>query len=247
MQFAAKNQLSAKTDRHTTGPPIISGSATRPPQPSTPLLLLHRHTTIPVMTMARPTSHSQYFSRKPSSCISCCCGAMVTGGLDSSVETAGGSGSTMGGSAITGAGGIGGGLRLAILFLAFGTICWGAGSATNVVCSATAAGAGAAIAPASASGCGAAGSWADASTGGGAAAGTASGLVAQADKANAEINRTTGNVALSVLDMAFPPNGCGPKSGWNLPTDTMVGQTSVSTWHIKDLIERSQNPGRIKL
>ena len=218
----------------------------RTPQPSTSPPFLHQ-TTIPAITTANPTSHSQYFSRKPSSCISCFCGATITGGLDSTGKAAGASGSTMGASAITGAGGIGGALRLATLFLGFGAIGSGAGGGANEDSASTSTGAGAVTASASASGCGAAGSWTAASTGAGAAAGTASGLVAQADKANAEINRMTGSVALSVLDMAFSPKRLMTKIRVE-SSHRYHGRANIRQHRAhKDLTERSQNPGRIKL
>lgn len=172
--------------------------------------------------MPRPSIHSQYRSKKPTSGIFLAGVAMATGGLGSGGKTAGAAGTTIGAGAITGSGGAAGGVCLATTFLAFRTACLGAGLATTAGFSAMTTGAGAGSGAAT----GADGFSATTSTGAGAATGTASGLVAQADKARAERSSATGTTTLSVLDMEFSRNTVADaRSGRNLPTVSIAPQT----------------------
>lgn len=145
---------------------------------------------IPAITMPKPSSHSQYCSRKPSWAALLAGWTIATGGGGA---TTGASCSTTGAGAATGAGGAALGATgwiFATLFFAFLTSCLGAG------CSATAAGAGCASATTGFSAT--TGAWLDGATA------TGSGFVAHAESTNAENSRVTGIATLDILDMEFP-------------------------------------------
>ncbi len=170
--------------------------------------------------MPKPSSHSQYCCRKLSSAIFLAGGATVTGGLGSGGMTAGAAGTAIGAGAAIGAGGT----ALGVVCLALATFffaCRGAGFATTAGCSATAAGAG------STATSGADGFSAATTTGAGAATGTASGLVAQADKARAERNRDTGIEILRVLDMAFSRNTLGDMRSWGIFSQLAMSRKQI--------------------
>ncbi len=149
--------------------------------------------------MTMPSSHSQYFSRKPFGAVFGAGVATTAGGMGSgwAATGAGAACCTTGAGAVsTGATGAGATFAFAFaFFLAFLTTGFGATSAVLATgagagCSATV-GAGSAAVVCSTG----------AATGAGAA--TSSFLVAQAERARAETSRTKGKTALDVFDMLF--------------------------------------------
>ena len=153
------------------------------------LFLIH-NTAITAMTM--PSSHSQYCSSKPFSAGFGAGAAVTTGGVGSCGAATGASCVTTGAGATTGSTGA----ALATFLLAFLTTGFGAG------CSVATAGAGCSATVVEAS-AGAASGAAATAAGAGSATAASCVLVAQADKASADINRATGMAALSILDMVF--------------------------------------------
>ena len=141
-----------------------------------------------------PSSHIQYFSRKPGVAAAGGRGVTTTAGAGScgAGAAAGVSCFTTGAGVATGSTGAAlGGAALTVFFLAFFTTGLDAAgcSATAVEASAgAAAGAGAAT---------------GVDVGAGSATAASCGLVAQAEMASAEQNRTTGREILCILDMVF--------------------------------------------
>ena len=152
-----------------------------------------------------PSSHIQYFSRKPGVAAAGGRGVTTTAGAGScgAGAAAGVSCFTTGAGVATGSTGAAlGGAALTVFFLAFFTTgldaagCSATTAAAAVGCSATAveASAGAAAGAGAATGV---------DVGAGSATAASCGLVAQAEMASAEQNRATGREILCILDMVF--------------------------------------------
>ncbi len=157
---------------------------------------------IATAAMRMPNNHSQYFAKKPGVSVGWI-GWAITGIGVGTGATAAGACCTTGTGAATGSGsGALGAATFALctVFLAFLTTGLGAGGSVMAAGAGTGAGSTTATGGAGA-GSGAAGVSTAITAGAGSATASCLGLVEQADKANAEISRATGNTLVRSLDM----------------------------------------------